>query len=315
MKISIGIPVFNCEKWVATAIHSALEQTWPDKEIIVVDDGSTDRTADICKSFGTRIIFVQQPHQGGNTARNQVCRLSSGDWIQFLDADDYLKPDKVRSQIAACSDLAKVDLLCSGTVYESWVNGSRAGEVTESLVENSDWFRLWLTWSMPQTGGCLWRKEALKEIGCWNEQLRFNQDYELYLRAFQKGLRFQAAGGPLSVYRIWSEDTVCRRDKRGLVLGKTELIRSFLQWLKSEGKWTPEYQCLAGRSCFEMARVLANVDHALAISYYRQRKREGLMEPEGAPLSPWKYRLALKCLGFSGAERLARSLRQAWKVF
>jgi cellulose synthase/poly-beta-1,6-N-acetylglucosamine synthase-like glycosyltransferase len=59
MKVTIGIPVFNCETWVANAIQSALEQTWPDKEIIVVDDGSTDRSGDICKSFGSRILFVQ----------------------------------------------------------------------------------------------------------------------------------------------------------------------------------------------------------------------------------------------------------------
>jgi cellulose synthase/poly-beta-1,6-N-acetylglucosamine synthase-like glycosyltransferase len=314
MKITIGIPVFNCETWVATAIQSALEQTWPDKEIIIVDDGSTDGSADICKSFGSRILFVQQPNRGGNAARNHVCKLSSGDWVQFLDADDYLKPDKVRSQIAACSELAKVDVLCSATVYESWVNGQRAGEAADSLVENCDWFKLWFTWSMPQTGACLWRKEALKEIGGWNEQVRCNQDYELYLRAFQKGLRFQLAGTPLAVYRIWSENTVCRRDKKSLVLGKTELVQGFLQWLKSEGRWTPDYQRLAGRSCFEMARILANEDLTLATWYYRERKREGLMQSEGAPLAPWRYRLALKCLGFSGAERLARSLREAKRV-
>src|SRR6266478_3943573 len=115
MKITIGIPVFNCETWVATAIQSALEQTWPDKEIIVVDDGSTDGSADICKSFGSRILFVQQPNRGGNAARNQVFKLSPGDWIQFLHADAYLKADKVRPQIAACSELAKVDVLCSPT--------------------------------------------------------------------------------------------------------------------------------------------------------------------------------------------------------
>src|SRR5882762_5018929 len=102
MKVTIGIPVFNCERWVATAIQSALEQTWPDKEIIVVDDGSTDRSGDICKSFGSRILLVQQPNRGGKAARNQICTLASGEWIQFLDADDYLKPDKIRSHLDSC---------------------------------------------------------------------------------------------------------------------------------------------------------------------------------------------------------------------
>src|ERR1700736_2340136 len=310
MKVTIGIPVFNCETWVATAIQSALEQTWSDKEIIVVDDGSTDRSAQICRSFGSRICFVQQPNRGGNAARNQVCKLSSGDWIQFLDADDYLKPDKIRSQLDSCAGPLAADLLFSATIFEDWRDGKLASQTVNVLKEGCDLVALWLSTSLPLTGGCLWRRQALEKIGGWNEQVQCNQEYELYFRALKKNLRFQLAGEPLSVHRIWSEDTVSRRDKKGLVLGKTELIQRFLQWLKSEGRWTPNYQRLAGRACFEMARTLADEDLTLATCYYRERKREGLMQPEG-PQAPWKYRLALKCLGFSVAERLARSLRQA----
>jgi hypothetical protein len=310
MKVTIGIPVFNCETWVATAIQSALEQTWPDKEIVVVDDGSTDRSADICKSFGSRILFVQQPNQGGNAARNQICRLASGEWIQFLDADDYLKPDKIRSHLDSCPGPVDADILCSATIFEDWRSGKLASQKVDVLKEGCDWVALWLTTSVPLTGGCLWRRQALEKIGGWNEQIRCNQEYELYFRALQKSLRFQVVGAPLSVHRIWSEKTVSRRDKKGLVLGKTELIQCFLQWLKSEGRWTPEYQRLAGRSCFEMARTLANEDLTLATCYYRERRREGLMQPEG-PQAPWKYRLALRCLGFKPAERLARLLQQA----
>jgi glycosyltransferase involved in cell wall biosynthesis len=311
MKVTIGIPVFNCETWVATAIQSALEQTWSDKEIVVVDDGSTDRSPDICKSFGSQILFVQQPNRGGNAARNLVCKLSSGDWFQFLDADDYLKPDKIRSHLDSCAGPMDADVLWSATVFEDWRDGKLASQnVSDVLKEGCDWVALWLTTSLPLTGGCLWRRQALEKIGGWNEQVRCNQEYELYFRALQKHLRFQVAGAPLSVHRIWSENTVSRRDKKGLVLGKTELIQRFLQWLKSEGRWTPDYQRLAGRSCFEMARILANEDLTLATCYYRERKREGLIQPE-EPAAPWDYRLALRVLGFRGAEQLAWSLRHA----
>jgi glycosyltransferase involved in cell wall biosynthesis len=308
MKVTIGIPVFNCETWVATAIQSALEQTWPDKEIIVVDDGSTDRSADICKSFGSRIRFVQQPNRGGNAARNQVCRLSSGDWIQFLDADDYLKPDKIRSHLDSCAYPSDADVLCSSTIIETWKDGQVANQTLNVVEEGCDWNALFLTWSMPQTHGCIWRRQALEEIGGWNEQIRCNQEVELYFRALQGNLRFRVAGAPLAVYRIWSENTVCRRNKKAVVVGKTELILRFLNWLKSERRWIPEYQRLAGRTCFEAARTLANEDLALATSYYHERKREGLMQPEG-DAAPWKYRLALKYLGFSAAERLAKIAR------
>jgi len=313
VKVTIGIPVFNCETWVATAIQSALDQTWSEKEIIVVDDGSTDRSADICRSFGSRILFVQQPNRGGNAARNQVCRLSSGDWIQFLDADDYLKPDKIRSQLDSYAGSADADILCSATVFEHWRDGELAGQKIDVLKEECDWVALWLTWSLPQTGGCLWRRGALEKIDGWNEQIRCNQEYELYFRALQKSLRFQVSGAPLSVHRLWSKDTVSHRDMKTLVLAKTELIQCFLQWLKMERRWTPEYQRLAGRSCFEMARILANEDLILATRYFRERKREGLMQAEG-PQAPWKYSLALKYLGFNPAERLARALKQTKRL-
>lgn len=313
MKVTIGIPVYNCETWVATAIQSALDQTWPDKEIIVVDDGSTDRSADICKSFGSRILFVQQPNRGGNAARNQIWRLSSGDWIQFLDADDYLKPKKISSHLESYARPVDADILCSATIFEDWRGGKLASQKVDVLNEESDWVALWLAWSLPQTGGCLWRRRALEDIGGWNDQVRCNQEYELYFRALQKKLHFQVAGAPLSVHRIWSENTVSHRDKKGLVCGKTELIRCFLRWLKSEGRWKPSYQRLAGRACFEMARTLAQEDLTLATFYYRECKREGLMQPEGAQ-APWKYSLALRCLGFYLAERLARWLKQARRL-
>jgi len=310
MKVTIGIPVFNCETWVAIAIQSALDQTWADKEIIVVDDGSTDRSADICNSFGSQILFVRQPNRGGNVARNQIWRRSSGNWIQFLDADDYLKPDKIRSHLDSCACRMDADILCSATIFEDWRDGKLASQKVDELKEGCDWLALWINWSLPQTGGCLWRRQALEQIGGWNEQVRCNQEYELYFRAMQNNLRFQVAGAPLSVHRIWSENTVSHRDKKALVHGKRELIQRFLRWLKHEGRWTPNYQHLAGRSCFEMARTLANEDLSLATSYYRERKREGLMQPEG-PQAPWKYSLALKYLGFYPTERLARSLKQA----
>jgi GT2 family glycosyltransferase len=313
MRVTIGIPVFNCETWVATAIQSALDQTWPDKEIIVVDDGSTDQSSEICKSFGSRILFVQQSNQGGNAARNRICKLSSGNWIQFLDADDYLKPDKIRSHLDSCAGRFDADILCSATIFEDWRSGKLGIERISVLEEGCDWIALWLATSVPLTGGCLWRRQALESIGGWNERFRCCQEYELYFRALQKNLRFQVAGAPLSVHRIWSEDTVSRRDKKGLVFVKTELIQRFLQWLESEGRWTPDYQRLAGRACFEMARTLATEDLTLATRYYRERKREGLMQPEG-PQAPWKYSLALRCLGFNPAERLARSLKQTKRL-
>ncbi|MHC5190567.1 MAG: glycosyltransferase family 2 protein, partial [Planctomycetota bacterium] len=84
MKISVVIPAYNAEKHIARAIDSVLAQTRPADEIIVVDDGSTDATAEVVRSYGEKVIFIQQENAGVSVARNAGIEAASGDWIAFL---------------------------------------------------------------------------------------------------------------------------------------------------------------------------------------------------------------------------------------
>jgi glycosyltransferase involved in cell wall biosynthesis len=308
MKVTIGIPIYNCERWIEETIRSALAQTWPEKEVLVIDDGSTDGTVEICRSFGNKIQLVCQGRRGGNAARNHVLRLASGEWIQFLDADDYLNSEKIAGQLGG-QPKPNSDVICSPVVFEVWENDQIISRDPQLLDLPIDWYSTWIRWNMPQTGGCLWRKESLRKIGGWNESISCNQEYELYFRAFRSELKFEWIDVPLAVYRLWSEDTVCRKDKRAVVAGKTDLIRQFLEWLKATGNFRPEYKRLAGVACFEMARTLATQNLKQAKEYYAARQNEGLISVSG-PAAPWKYRFALSCLGFSAAEQLAKTARR-----
>ena len=94
--VSILIPAYNAERWLGATIESALAQTWPAKEIIVVDDGSTDRTLAVARGFGDRgVQVITQANRGAAAARNTALRAARGAWIQFLDADDLLNPRKI----------------------------------------------------------------------------------------------------------------------------------------------------------------------------------------------------------------------------
>ena len=99
MLVSILIPCYNAERWIRQAIESALAQTWREKEVIVVDDGSTDGSLEGIESFGDCIHWETGPNRGGNVARNRLLDLASADWLQYLDADDYLLPDKIAKQM------------------------------------------------------------------------------------------------------------------------------------------------------------------------------------------------------------------------
>src|SRR4030095_8874403 len=117
--VSILIPAYNAERWIANTIQSALAQTWPRKEIIIVDDGSSDQTLQVARRFACKTVcVVKQENQGAAAARNKAYELCQGDYIQWLDADDLVSPDKVAKQMAAAEQYQDTRrLLSSGWGY------------------------------------------------------------------------------------------------------------------------------------------------------------------------------------------------------
>lgn len=301
--VTIAIPCFNAGRWIGAAVQSALDQTWPEKEVIVVDDGSTDQSLEELEKFGDAIRLVRGEHRGGNAARNQALAEAQGEWVQFLDADDYLEPEKIATQLTEAGGGVAVDVIYSPVWVEE--NGNRT---RSSLHTGRDIFCQWLSWELPQTGGALWRRSALETIGRWKEDQPCCQEHELYLRAMQSHLRFVFAPTAHAAYRIWSEETVCRKDPRQVIRVKTQLVDELRDWMIERAFWTEEHRQVAGRACFEMARTIAKYSLIEASRYYRGRRKRDLIYLDG-PAAPSTYRMALKTVGFSGAELLARAMR------
>jgi hypothetical protein len=301
--VTIGIPCYNSERWIGAAIESALQQTWPACEVIVVDDGSSDRSVEIARAFGDRVRVFTAEHRGANHARNRVLRESRGEWLQFLDADDYLEPEKVAQQFAETQGGARADVIYS-PVWEETTTDTGSTRVQSRIDQTSDIYAQWLAWELPQTGGCLWRKSALESIGGWREEQPCCQEHELYLRALQAGLRFVFAPSPRAVYRLWSESTLCRKDPRLVIAIKTRLIDVLQAWMVERHLWKAEHCRAAGRACFEMARTLAKTNIGQAVAYHRERKAQQLIHLEG-PAAPQGYQLVYRTMGFGAAERLA----------
>jgi glycosyltransferase involved in cell wall biosynthesis len=112
--VSILIPAYNAEEWIGETLRSAIAQTWERTEIIVVDDGSKDRTLEIARQFQSqRVQVITQDNRGAAAARNIAFGLSQGDFIQWLDADDLLSPDKISLQMAAAEQLGNKRMLIS----------------------------------------------------------------------------------------------------------------------------------------------------------------------------------------------------------
>ena len=116
--VSVVIPCYNCAAYLASAIESALEQTRPALEIIVVDDGSADESPEIARSYGSPVRVVSQSNRGVSAARNRAIDLASGDWIGFLDADDVWAPDKLERQLEAVR--SRPEVVCVFTDFYSF---------------------------------------------------------------------------------------------------------------------------------------------------------------------------------------------------
>lgn len=302
--VSVVIPCFDAEPWIAGAIESALAQTVP-VEVIVVDDGSRDNSVGRVRAFGDAVRLLTTEHRGGNFARNTGWRAAGGEWVQFLDADDCLEPPKIAEQLAA-DEAAEADVIYSPVWIETTTESGvrrEAGTLDPSL----DLLGQWILWQLPQTGGALWRRNSLEQLGGWKEDQPCCQEHELYLRALVHGCRFISTRTPHAIYRIWSSQTVCRRDPVLVVREKTRLLDQLRTLAQERGSWTRAHDALAGQSCFEMARTLAATDLQLAADYARDRQQRGLFSPAG-PAAPASYRAAWRLLGFRGAERLA-----AWR--
>lgn len=185
--VSILIPAYNAEKWIADTLCSAIAQTWEPKEIIVVDDGSTDQTLSIARQFESeQVRVVANEHQGAAATRNKALSLSRGDYIQYLDADDLLAPDKIARQMEAVEQTPSKRTLFSGSWAEFVYRYYRSEFIPSALwcdLSPTDWLiRKMKLGVFMQTGVWLVSRELAEAAGPWDTRLLGDDDGEYFCR-------------------------------------------------------------------------------------------------------------------------------------
>lgn len=306
--VSILIPCYNAERWIAQCIESALAQTWQEKEIIVLNDGSTDGSLAIIRQFGDRIRHETGPNLGGNVARNRLLQLSKGDWLQYLDADDFLLPAKIASQMAFLTEHTEVDLVFGPVLLE--FTGETKTERTElPIPEPRDPWVLLARWYLPQTGAPLWRREAVADVGGWKENQPCCQEHELYLRMLMAGKRFSYHSQGGAVYRQWSDQTVCKRNVPLVNRERLAIMRTAEHFLRDHGMINSQREAAFHHARFEMARSIWQYDQQLATEIMKSvDDAHPSYRPTGAAAPPL-YRFFYRILGFVTTERMADSVR------
>jgi glycosyltransferase involved in cell wall biosynthesis len=195
--VSILIPAYNAQHWIADAIKSALAQTWQRKEVVIVDDGSSDETLRVASEFAANgVCVVTQPNQGAAAARNKAFSVCQGDYIQWLDADDLLAPDKVEKQLDEVEKCFSRRTLLSGA-WAYFMYRKRKAHFSPTPL----WCDLtpteWMLRKMGQnlhmqTDNWLVSRELSAAAGPWDARLWRDNDGEYFARVIlaSDGVRF-----------------------------------------------------------------------------------------------------------------------------
>jgi len=250
--VSILIPCYNAEKWVGEAIQSALDQTYRNIEVIVVDDGSSDGSLEVIKSFGDRIRWETGPNRGANAARNRLLELSRGEWLQYLDADDILLPAKVQRQIDAVQQ-GSADLVVSPGLNEH-------GCITQWGPGEDPWERL-ISARLGNTIANLWRSAAVRQCGGWKKDQPCAQEAELMVRMLKAGCQVHYVAEALAVARGVNPKSVWRSNRYRRSVYRSRYVLDAIRFLAQGGMLTPARRKAGGMALYKCAQDLWGIGH------------------------------------------------------
>jgi glycosyltransferase involved in cell wall biosynthesis len=210
-RISVVMPCFNAEPFIASALDSVFAQGWPDLEVVVVDDGSADGSVELLRAQYPQVRLFQQANKGAAAARNYAVKQATGEWIAFLDADDWWLPGKLDAQWKGLSEAPNVRL-----VYSDWREwpcsdpmpdddllaalqiANRSGD--GDAVEKGWLYHKLLLDCLIWTSTVLVERKMLEDLGCFDPALPIGEDYDLWLRA-SRVTEVLKVNRPLALYR------------------------------------------------------------------------------------------------------------------
>lgn len=303
--VSILIPCHNAAPWLAATLESALAQTWPDKEIIVVDDGSTDRSAEIARGFACRgVRVITQANAGASAARNAAWRASRGAWLQFLDADDLLDPDKIRRQVEFAA-LAGDGLALAGTWHRFHARPGDLATVSQPLCADLapvDWMVVkFERHAMMHPAAWLTPRALAEAAGPWDEALSLDDDGEFFSRVVFASRGVRCCREAVSFYRSGLPGSLSKaKSERAWASAHRSLAQSTARLLQRED--TPRTR----HACATVLQRYIHEAYPRATACRGQAAAEVVrlggsdLEPEGGP----QFQFWRRCVGWRLARRL-----------
>jgi len=309
--VSILIPAYNAQEWIADTIRSAIAQTWGRKEIVVVDDGSTDKTLAIARQWESDPVrVVTQENQGAAAARNKAFSLSHGDYVQWLDADDLLAPDKIERQMEVLNQCRSKRTLASAAWGKFRYRCHKAKFVRTALwcdLSPTEWLLRRMGQNLyMQTATWLVSRELTEAAGPWDTRLLSDDDQEYFCRVLLASDRVRFVPDARVYYRSFGYGSL---SYVGLSNDKIEAhwlsMQSHLRYLQSlEDSENVRAVCVRYLET-GLPRFYPQRPDIVRMAEQMARKLGGQLQ---VPRSSWKFAWIRAVLGPGAAKRVQTTL-------
>ncbi|MCW3102620.1 MAG: hypothetical protein JWO09_1060 [Bacteroidetes bacterium] len=302
MLVSVIIPCYNVEAYIEECIASVLSQSHSETEIICVDNNSSDRTAAILDEQAAKhpgkVRVLQELKKGASAARNKGLSAAAGAWIQFLDADDLLLPEKIKHQLGIISGNSNITFVAAACIRQT-VDGKQ----TTVTIRTKDPFKSLYTTKLGNTCANMFNAAQLKSIGGWNENIRSSQESDLMFRLLKNGAVITDDNVPLTVIRERASGQISQGDPKRNWMQYIALRVEIIDYLKTNRKeYFEKEKDFYYQNLFSQVRTLAKYDLESAALVFKDNFEAGFTPSAGGGFSP--YAVLFRVFGFRGAERI-----------
>lgn len=304
MRIAVVIPCFNVEHHLEVALRSIMDQTYPDLDVFAIDDGSTDGTKakleELALKYPGTFRWISGPRRGACAARNEGLARTTGEYVQFLDADDAILTDKLHRQVDLARAQGYPDLVV-GDFLNVFENGK---EEKVTGLGSDPWMALVRT-QLGTTSANLFKREALEAVNGWKVEQISSQDYELMFRMLAHGASVTWDPHVSSLVLKRMHGSISRTGQRDNWIRYIELrrtIRTHMNELDPVGH--AKVIAATDQFLFMAIRVLAKHDRAAAFAEFK-RTVDPRFIPERMSATTPLYSACYRLIGFRGTEWLA----------
>lgn len=303
--VSVIIPCYNVEQYIDECLQSVYEQTYSNIEIICVDNDSSDATYSVLEKHKKegKIELFSELRSGAPAARNLGLKHAKGAWIQFLDADDLLNPEKVEHQMDLIEKQEGI-----GFIAGAYIKYNLDGTKTSHFLRSIPLIALMRT-QLGITSSNLFNAEAVKAVGGWNPNFKSSQEYELMFQIIKSGHHVLMDDAPLTIIQERKNGQISQRDPKLKWKQYVDLRISMIEYLKIENTYQfQKNKQLIEQSLFDSIRILAVHDLELANKFMKLHLRH--FKPQRSEVTGRLYLFFFRLFGFLSAERIRLMIRE-----